>query len=270
MDLRLKDRRALVTGSSSGIGEAIARALAQEGARVVVHGRNDERTRRAAEEIGRTGGKASVAIGDLATDDGAAAVAQQALKALGGLDILVNNAGGTDGTMQGWTDATREDWNLLFEQNYFSAIRLVRHLTPALRAGGWGRIINIATGLAVQPTAWLPHYAAAKAALVNSTVSLAREFAGSGVTINAVSPGPIHTPAAERVLRGIAQQQGWGTIEWAEIEHRAIKEVVPTSVGRIGRVEEVAHAVAFLASPLADFIDGANLRVDGGFVTAIN
>ena len=85
-----------------------------------------------------------------------------------------------------------------------------------------------------------------------------------------MSPGPIHTPAAERVLRGIAQQQGWGTDEWAEIERRAIKEVVPASVGRIGRVEEVAHAVAFLASPLADFIDGANLRVDGGFVTAIN
>jgi NAD(P)-dependent dehydrogenase (short-subunit alcohol dehydrogenase family) len=270
MDLRLKDRRALVTGSSSGIGEAIAIALAQEGAKVVVHGRDEKRTRRVAEEIAGKDGHASVAIGDLATDDGAAAVAQQALKALGGLDILVNNAGGTDGTTQGWKDATRADWNLLFEQNFFSAIRLVQHLTPALRSGGWGRIINIATGLAIQPTAWLPHYAAAKAALVNSTVSLAREFAGTGVTINTVSPGPIHTPAAERVLRGIAQQQGWGTDEWAEIERRAVKELVPTSVGRIGRVEEIAHAVAFLASPLADFIDGANLRVDGGFVTSIN
>jgi NAD(P)-dependent dehydrogenase (short-subunit alcohol dehydrogenase family) len=220
MDLRLKDRRALVTGSSSGIGEAIASALAQEGAKVVVHGRDEECTRRAAEAIRRKGGQASVVIGDLATDDGAAAVAQQALKTLGGLDILVNNAGGTDGTAQGWTDATRADWNVLFEQNFFSAIRLVQHLTPALRAGGWGRIINIATGLAIQPTAW------------------------TGVTINTVSPGPIHTPAAERVLRGIAQQ-GWGTDEWAEIERRAVKEVVPTSVGRIGRVEEVAHAVAY-------------------------
>lgn len=270
MDLRLKDRRALVTGSSSGIGEAIAVALAQEGARVVVHGRDEGRTRVTAERINRNGGRAWVAIGDLATDEGAATVARQALEALGGLDILVNNAGGADGPSQGWSDATRADWSVLFEQNLFSAIRLVQNLTPALRAGGWGRIINIATGLAMQPTAWQPHYSAAKAALVNSTVSLARELAGSGITINTVSPGPIHTPAAERVLRSIAQQRGWGTEDWAEIERRAISEVVPVSVGRMGRVEEVAHAVAFLASPLADFIDGANLRVDGGYVSSVN
>src|SRR5262245_3171217 len=97
MDLRLKGRRALVTGSSSGIGEAIAAARAEEGAHVVVHGRNEERARKAAEAIGRKGGRASIAIGDLATDAGAAAVAGQALKVLGGLDILVNNAGGSDG-----------------------------------------------------------------------------------------------------------------------------------------------------------------------------
>jgi 3-oxoacyl-[acyl-carrier protein] reductase len=270
MDLGLKDRRALVTGSSSGIGEAIANALAQEGARVVVHGRDAERARRAAEGIERKGGRASVAIGDLSTEEGAVSVSRQTLQALGGLDILVNNAGGTDGGPQGWTDSTGEDWQALFDQNFFSAIRLVQQLTPALRAGGWGRIINIATGLAIQPTAWLPHYAAAKAALVNSTVSLAREFSGTGVTINTVSPGLIRTPAAERVLRGIARAQGWGTDDWTEIERRAVKEVVPTSVGRIGLPEEVAHAVAFLASPLADFIDGSNLRVDGGFVTSIN
>jgi 3-oxoacyl-[acyl-carrier protein] reductase len=270
MDLRLNDKRALVTGSSSGIGEAIASALDQEGVRVVVHGRDEKRARGAAEAIVKGGGQASAVVGDLATDDGAAGVARQTLETLGGLDILVNNAGGADGGPQGWTDSTREDWQTLFDQNFFSAVRLVRHLTPALRAGGWGRIINIATGLAIQPTAWLPHYAAAKAALVNTTVSLARELAGTGVTINTVSPGPVHTPAAERVLRGIARQQGWGTENWPEIERRAVKEVVPTSVGRIGRPEEIAHAVAFLASPLADFIDGANLRVDGGFVASIN
>jgi NAD(P)-dependent dehydrogenase (short-subunit alcohol dehydrogenase family) len=270
MDLRLKDTRALVTGSSSGIGEAIAAALAKEGVKVVVHGRDAERTRRAAAEIGRKGGQASVAIGDLATDEGASGVARQTLEALGGLDILVNNAGGSDGGPQGWADATREDWQTLFEQNFFSVVRLVQHLTPALRAGGWGRIINIATGLAIQPTTWLPHYAAAKAALVNATVSLSREFAGSGVTINTVSPGPIHTPAAERVLRGIARDRGWATEDWKEIERRVVKDVVPVPVGRIGRSEEVAHAVAFLASPLADYIHGANLRVDGGFVASIN
>jgi NAD(P)-dependent dehydrogenase (short-subunit alcohol dehydrogenase family) len=121
----------------------------------------------------------------------------------------------------------------------------------------------------MQPVAVMRHYAAAKAALVNSTVSLAREFSNTGVTVNTVSPGPIRTPALERTMRGIAKQSQWGTDDWEEIERRAVKEVVPNSVGRIGRVEDIAHAVTFLASPLADYIDGANLRVDGGYVTSI-
>src|SRR5262245_8341623 len=120
MDLLLKGRRALVTGSSSGIGEAIAGALAQEGVKVVVHGRDAERARRTAAAIGKKGGQASVALGDLATEEGAASVAKQALEALGGLDILVNNAGGSDGGPQGWTDSTEEDWKTLFDQNFFS------------------------------------------------------------------------------------------------------------------------------------------------------
>jgi 3-oxoacyl-[acyl-carrier protein] reductase len=270
MDLKLVGKRALVTGSSSGIGKAIAAALAAEGALVVVHGRDRARVEATAFEIARSGGAAPIAVGDLATDDGAAAVARESLAALGGLDILVNNAGGADGVAQGWIDTTRADWAAVFEQNLFSAVRLVQHLTPALRAGGWGRIINIATGWAMQPAAVMPHYAAAKAALVNVTVSLAREFSGSGVTINTVSPGPIRTATLERTMRGIAKQAGWGTDDWAEIERRIVTEVVPNSVGRIGRVEDIAHAVAFLASPLCDYIDGANLRVDGGYVTSIN
>jgi 3-oxoacyl-[acyl-carrier protein] reductase len=90
------------------------------------------------------------------------------------------------------------------------------------------------------------------------------------VTINTISPGPIRTPTLERTMRGIAQQARWGTDDWAEIERRIVKDVVPNSVGRIGRVEDIAHAVAFLASPLSDYIDGANLRVDGGYVTSVN
>src|SRR5205085_9735001 len=114
-----------------------------------------------------------------------------------------------------------------------------------------------------------PEYERAKAAGLAGTVSLAKDLAGPGLTVNAVSPGPILTPAAERGFRDVAKQQGWGE-EWAEIERQAVKNLVPNPVGRIGHVDEVATAVAFLASPLADFINGANLRVDGGYVTAIN
>src|SRR5262249_55234928 len=248
MDLQLTGKRALVTGSSSGIGQAIASMLAKEGAAVVIHGRNEDRARQTAARIDEeTRGKqrAFIALGDLATDEGASTVVQQTLRALGGLDILVNNAGGADGPPQGWNDATMADWSVMFQQNLFSAIRLARQLTPALRAGKWGRIINIATGWAVQPAAVMPHYAAAKAALLNTTVSLAREPSGTGITINPVSPGPIRTPALERTFRGIAKEAGWGTEDWAEIERRAVKELVPTSVGRIGRAEDIAHAVAF-------------------------
>jgi 3-oxoacyl-[acyl-carrier protein] reductase len=269
MNLKLTGKRALVTGSSSGIGESIAKTLALEGATVVVHGRNTDRAQRVVNEILEKGGKAFAAIGDLSTDEGAATVVRQTLNELGGLDILINNAGGTDGGPQGWGDATRKDWAAIFEQNLFSAIRLVQQFTPSLRANGWGRVINIATGLAMQPQTWLPHYAAAKAAMVNTTVSLAREFAGSGITVNTVSPGPVFTPAMQRVIGGMAKENGWGD-DWKEIERRTVTEVVPTYVGRIGRVEDVANAVTFLASPLADFIDGSNLRVDGGYVTTIN
>jgi 3-oxoacyl-[acyl-carrier protein] reductase len=112
-------------------------------------------------------------------------------------------------------------------------------------------------------------YAAAKAAMNNTTVSLAKEFARFGITINTVSPGPIVTPAYERVARGVAEANGWGN-EWDEIEKKFAQDFVSTPVGRAGRVEEIANAVAFVASPLAGYINGANLRIDGGFVTAVN
>lgn len=270
MNLQLTNKSALVTGSSSGIGESIARTLVKEGVNVVLHGRDQKRANAVADAIRNDGGVAHVVLGDLSTDEGAKAVVEATRRTLGGApDILVNNAGGADDEPRAWETSTLEDWHVAFESNLFSAVRLVKSFAAELKAKSWGRIINIATGWAVSPGVVIPYYSAAKAAMLNTTVSLAQEFAGTGVTVNTLSPGPIRTPALERVARGLADQLSWGTSDWQEIEKRFAKEIVPTITGGIGRVEDIAGAVAFLASPVAGFITAAHLRVDGGNIKSI-
>ncbi|MEV7368780.1 SDR family NAD(P)-dependent oxidoreductase [Streptomyces sp. NPDC003328] len=259
MDVNLKGRRALVTGSSSGLGEAIARLLAAEGADVVVHGRDEARTRKVAEGVGAV----AVAIGDLTTDEGADAVAATA----GETDILVNNAGAYDHI--GWTDATADTWVRTYEVNVVSGVRMIQRLVPGMRGRGWGRVIQIGGGLASQPIAMQPHYNASLAARHNLAVSLARELKDTGVTSNVVAPGAILVDAVERLLTGIAPDHGWGE-SWEEIERNAARDFVPNDIGRFGRPEEIAGAVAYLASPYADYISGATIRVDGGTIRSVN
>lgn len=263
MDLGLAGRRALVTGSSSGIGAGIARMLAREGCAVVVHGRDRGRAEAIAHEINA----AAVAIGDLATDWGADEVASAA----GAVDILVNNAGGAAGTSaMGWTEVSEAAWVETYQLNVVAAARMVRRLLPAMQAGGWGRVINIASAAATQPIAFGPDYGAAKAAMLNMTVSLARSLGPCGVTANSVSPGMVLTPAVEAWLTRLGATMGWGDISLDEAERRAAREITPIPVGRTGRVAEIAHIVCMIASPAAGYMTGANIRVDGGQVQSIN
>ena len=267
MDLALIGKRALVTGSTGGIGEGIAKMMAREGAAVVVQGRNESAGQRVQQQIETAGGKAVVAIGDLSTDDGAKRVVDKAVAEFGAIDILVNNAGAYE--VRGWADATPQEWLDTFNQDVLSMVRVIRLLVPQMKPLGWGRIIQLSSVVGVQPLAAQPDYGAAKAAVINMTVSLAKELANSGITVNTVTPGPIMTAGWIEWARGISRARGWGD-DLAQIEHRVVQEIIPNSVGRVGRVDDIANAVAFLVSPLAGFINGANLRVDGGSAQSVN
>jgi 3-oxoacyl-[acyl-carrier protein] reductase len=270
MDLQLAGKRALVTGSSSGIGAGIARVLAREGVAVVVHGRNRERAGQVADEIRKKGGKVQVAIGDLTDDEQAQTVAEAADAAFGGIDILINNTGGAAGKQQDWMGTTPEVWAATYQTNVISAVRLIRHFIAQMKQRGWGRIIQLASASATQPLPFsLPDYQASKAAVVNLTVGLSKYLGGSGVTANTITPGTILTPALERTFRDWARARNWGE-QWEEIERRAVAEMFPNPSGRVGRVEDIANMTAFIASPLAGFVNGANIRVDGGRIPTIN
>src|ERR1700743_3330196 len=200
MDLKLKGRRALVTGSSSGIGEGIARMFAQEGCAVGVHGRNRARAEKVAADIKAAG----IAIGDLSTDEGAAAVHAEARTALGAsIEILVNNAGGssTGNTSKAPIDISAEHGISNYHATTLSSVRLCRHAVPDMVANKWGRVINVSSAVAVQPNNLGSDYSGAKAALNNFTVSLAGSLKGVGVTVNTVSPGIIMVDGLLRFWR---------------------------------------------------------------------
>jgi 3-oxoacyl-[acyl-carrier protein] reductase len=271
MNLQLEGKRALVTGSSSGIGAGIAKILAHEGASVVVHGRNRERANQVADEIRKEGGRVHVAIGDLADDAEAQAVAEGADAAFEGIDILINNAGGIGGKQQDdWLGTSPQTWIATYQTNVVSAVRLVRYFIPQMKRRGWGRIIQLASTSAMQPLPFsLPDYHASKAAIVNFSVGLSKYLGGTGITVNTVTPGTVLTPAIERTFRDWARKRNWGD-DWDEVERRVVAEMFPNPSGRVGRIEDVANMVAFIASPLAGFVNGANFRVDGGRVPTIN
>ena len=262
--LKLEGKRCLVTGASSGIGTGIAQMLIEEGARVVVHGRNADRLHAVAKEIGAQG----VAIADLSDNAGADRVRDEALACLGHIDVLINNAGGAlETTGREWLDITEDEWIGTYHGNTLSSVRLIRRLAPAMKELGWGRIIQISSATAIKPMALGPDYAAAKAAVVNLTVSLAIALRGTGITSNAVTPGAVMTPAMETWARDLGEAQGWAELPLDQLEQRiSAMEGFETPSGRIGRPSDIALAVCMLASPGASYINGVNIRVDGGMI----
>lgn len=268
MDLQLTGRRVLVTGSSSGIGAAVARMLAEEGAKVVVHGRDRARAEAVAAEIGAAG----VAIGELSTDAACKAVHAEAVAALGGnIEILINNAGGnSEGNSTKSPHRIDPDHFLSnFNANALAAIRLTNLSIPDMEAAQFGRVINVSSAVAVQPNNMGADYSAAKAAMNNFTVSLAGALKGAGITVNTVSPGIV---MVDGLLRMGRERLGNPNATFEEVSDMLVAAGVFTlpPAGRVGIPEDLAIIICTLASPRSGYVTGANYRVDGGQIRSLN
>ena len=264
MDLKLDGKIALVTGSSKGIGEGIARGLAREGAIIIVHGRDKAKAEEVADSISREGGRSYVVTGDLTCEDDVQRLVEKAQAFVRPVDILVNNAGGS-GEQEDWVTTRSRTWTDGYDRNVVAAVRVTSRVLPAMRVSRWGRVVNISSLAGMMPPAGRPDYAAAKAAMLAMTASLAKAVAKDGITANTVSPGTIHSASLEAAFRKVAVGQGIAhETSWPEVEQGVLSKFAEVPVGRVGTLEEIADAVAFLVSPRAGYITGSNLRLDGG------
>lgn len=266
MDLQLSGKCALITGAGGDIGRGIVRAFVREGAAVIAHGLNKTQLVFANEMLW-SGGQVFTVEGDLSSGEDVQRIAQQALACVGHVDILVNNA--AIYTHGSWLDDQPAEMLNLYDVNVVGAARLIQHLVPSMRDHHWGRIIQVASGDATEPLAFMSAYAATKAALVNMSVGLAKSLANTGITVNTVSPGIIATEGVKQFYYGLAERFGWGS-EWSGIQEHILKEVLPNPTGTLGTVDQVADLIVFVASPLAGYINAANLRIDGGSTRSVN
>ncbi len=258
MDLKLTDKLALVSGSTAGIGFAIATALAAEGARVIINGRTKARVSEALDKI-RTlhpAAKLEVFVGDLATEAGAAELAQS----FPAVEVLVNNVGIFE--PKPFEEIPDDDWRRFFEVNVLSGVRLSRLYLPGMKERNWGRIIFISSESALQIPEEMIHYGMTKTAQIAVARGLAELCAGTKVTVNAVLPGPTRSEGVEEFVGKLS-----GGKPFEEFEKEFFEKVRPTSlIKRFASVDEVASLVAYVASPLSSATTGAALRVEGGLV----
>ena len=248
--IRFPDRVAIVTGSSDGIGKATALRLAAEGAQVVLNARGADRLESARREVEACGKPPLVMAGDVSRPETVRGLVDETLGRFGRVDILVNNAGG--GIRHGLEEISEEEWDTLLDANLKSAFLCCRAVVPGMRARGYGRIVNVSS-IAGRNVSRLsgPHYSTAKAGLLGLTRHLAQDLGPSGITVNAVAPGPTAVP---RVL------EKWRAR--SEEDRRRIVAGIP--LGRLAEPEEVAAVIAFLASDDARYVTGVTIDVNGG------
>jgi len=255
MNLQLENKTALVTGSTKGIGFAIAHLLAAEGATVIVNGRSEQTTQAAVQAIGK--GARGVAA-DVSTAAGCAELVRQ----IPSVDILVNNAGIFE--PKPFAEIPDADWDRFFQVNVMSGVRLTRAYLPGMLQRNWGRVVFISSESGIQIPEEMIHYGMTKAAelaLVNGLAQLTR---GTAVTVNGVLPGPTASEGVTDFVQQLSAKSGQSS---ADFEKEFFRSVRPTSLlQRFATVEEVANGVVYICSPLASATNGAAVRVDGGVV----
>ena len=263
MELGIKDKVAIVTGSSKGIGLAVAESLAGEGAIVVLAARSERDLDKAVEKITRQGGSATGIITDMTRPEEIKRLAKKAIDTYGNIHILVNNVGGM-GAYAPFEELSDDEWLQTFEINVMAAVRMVRAVLPSMQSQHWGRIVNIGSDNGAQPENLAPHYSVAKAGILAFSKSLSKAYTKDGILTNTVSPAMVLTPHAEAVFAKMAAASGRSP---KEEEREFIKtKRAGIVVGRSGKPEEVAAVTVFLCSELSSFVTGANYRVDGGAV----
>ncbi len=263
MDLKLDGKRALVCGGSSGLGRAVATALVAEGAHVALLSRDAEKLQAAADALNATGpGRAVFVTADLADHEALLKAVDLAEERLGGpIEILLNNTGGPPPS--GVSNLEPQVWRDHFESMVLSVFRLTDRVLPRMRAEGWGRILNVASVTVLEPSPALGVSNTLRASIAAWAKTLANEVAADGVTVNTLLPGRIDTPRIERLDRMAAERAG---VTPAQARAESVKTI---PVGRIGTPEEFGVTAAFLASPLAAYVTGSLIRLDGGAVKAI-
>jgi NAD(P)-dependent dehydrogenase (short-subunit alcohol dehydrogenase family) len=263
VDLQLKGKKALVTGSTAGIGFSTARALAAEGASVVVNGRTQKRVDSAIAEI-RKAHPAAVVSG-LAADVSNREGCENVIQIVRTVDVLINNMGIFE--PKPFEKIPDEDWMRFFEANVMSGVRLSRHYLGVMREKNWGRIVFVSSESAVQIPAEMIHYGMTKTAQVAVARGISETVVGTGITVNSVLPGPTRSEGVETFISQMGAQQGSDS---AAFEKEFFKNIRPSSLlQRFATTDEVASMIVYLSSPLASATNGAAVRVDGGVIRAI-